>query len=112
MSAVPTSRVTVRAPAKINLTLQILGKRPDGYHELRTTFQSVALYDTLTFTARSGDFAIERDDPRCPTDDRNLVWRAARALWRGSGRRRELRDVSVRIRKRIPLQAGLGGGSS
>ena len=68
--------VQVRAPAKINLTLRILGTRPDGYHELRTMFQSVALHDTLTFTATAGPFAIACDNPRCPTDESNLVWRA------------------------------------
>lgn len=112
MSRAASTRVRVKAPAKINLALRILGTRPDGYHELRTTFQSIALHDTLTFTAVPGVFAIECDDPGCPTDDSNLVWRAARAMWRKSGRRGEPEGVRVRIRKQIPLQAGLGGGSS
>ena len=105
-------RITVKAFAKINLTLRVLGVRTDGYHDLRTTFQSVALHDTLTFRSARGAFGIECDDPGCPTDRTNLVWRAAEAVWRAAGRRGRPTDVQVRIVKRIPLQAGLGGGSS
>jgi 4-diphosphocytidyl-2-C-methyl-D-erythritol kinase len=94
------------------LTLRVLGVRADGYHDLRTTFQSVALHDTLTFTARRGPFQIEADDPACPVDDTNLIWRAADALWREMGRRGSPADLHVRVQKRIPVQAGLGGGSS
>jgi 4-diphosphocytidyl-2-C-methyl-D-erythritol kinase len=102
----------VRASAKINLTLRVLGIRPDGYHELRTTFQSLAVHDTLTFERARGAWAISSDDPRCPTGDTNLVWKAAAALWSSSGKRGELSGVRVHIRKRIPMEAGLGGGSS
>jgi len=105
-------RVQVRAPAKINLTLRVLGLRPDGYHEVRTMFQSVALHDTLIFTAQDGPFSIVSDDPRCPPNEDNLVWRAAQALWHAAGRRGKARGVHVSIRKRIPIEAGLGGGSS
>ena len=91
----------------------MLGIRPDGYHELRTTFQSLALHDTLTFTAGAGPFAHRRATiPRCPTDATNLVWRAAERLWRAAGRRGDAARRRVRIAKRIPMQAGLGGGSS
>ena len=68
--------ITVNAFAKINLDLQVLGVRPDGYHELRTTFQSVALSDVLTFTKTKGRFRIECDDPAFPTDRSNLIWKA------------------------------------
>jgi 4-diphosphocytidyl-2-C-methyl-D-erythritol kinase len=105
-------RLRVRAPAKINLTLRILGTRPDGYHELRTMFQSLELHDTLTLAAARDAFSIECDDPRCPTGEDNLVWRAAHTLWQCAGRRGELPGVRVQIRKQIPLSAGLGGGSS
>jgi 4-diphosphocytidyl-2-C-methyl-D-erythritol kinase len=105
-------RVQVRAPAKINLTLRVLGTRPDGYHELRTMFQSVALHDTLTFTPSDGPLSIDSDDPRCPCNEDNLVWRAADALWRAGGRRGKPSGVHVAIRKQIPIEAGLGGGSS
>lgn len=102
----------VRACAKINLTLRVLGVRPDGYHELRTVFQSIALHDTLRFTAAPGPLRIVCDDPRVPVDERNLVWRAADVLWRAAGRRGAVEGVRIALRKRIPMQAGLGGGSS
>ena len=104
--------VRVSAYAKINLSLRVLGVRPDGYHELRTMFQSIALHDTLTARVRRGPFALECDDPACPADETNLVWRAAERVWAASGRRGTMRGVEVRLAKRIPLQAGLGGGSS
>jgi 4-diphosphocytidyl-2-C-methyl-D-erythritol kinase len=102
----------VRALAKVNLSLRVLGVRPDGYHELRTIFQSIALHDTLTVRVRRGPFVLQCDDPACPADETNLVWRAAEQAWAASGRRGSLRDVEIRLAKRIPLQAGLGGGSS
>ena len=104
--------VIVKAFAKINLTLRVLGPREDGYHMLRTVFQSLALHDTLTFQAEPGAFRIGCDDPACPTDRSNLVWRAAEAVWGAAGRRGRPRDAAVRIAKRIPLQSGMGGGSS
>jgi 4-diphosphocytidyl-2-C-methyl-D-erythritol kinase len=102
----------VRAFAKINLGLRVLGRRADGYHELETTFQSIALYDTLTIVATPGPFRIECEDPACPADSTNLVWRAAECMWREARRRGAPRDLAVRIEKRIPVRAGLGGGSS
>jgi 4-diphosphocytidyl-2-C-methyl-D-erythritol kinase len=105
-------RLRIRAAAKINLTLRVLGPRPDGYHDLRTTFQSLTLHDTLTFRAVPGPFTIECTDPRCPTDRQNLIWRAADALWRAADRRGAPSDVHVRLKKEIPIEAGLGGGSS
>lgn len=104
--------VRVRACAKINLTLRVLGVRPDGYHELRTVFQSLALHDELTVESTSGGLEIACDDPTCPTDRSNLVWRAADAVWRAARRRGPVSGLRVSIRKRIPMQAGLGGGSS
>jgi len=98
--------------AKINLDLRVRGVRPDGYHELHTTFQSIALADALTFTHAAGPFHIVCDDPRCPTDRRNLVWRAAELVWKAARRRGAPREAIVTIAKRIPMQAGLGGGSS
>jgi 4-diphosphocytidyl-2-C-methyl-D-erythritol kinase len=98
--------------AKINLDLRVVGVRSDGYHELKTTFQSIALADALTFTYTSGPFRIACDDPDCPIDARNLVWRAAELLWKESRRRGAPRNAVVTIAKRIPMQGGLGGGSS
>ncbi len=77
----------VRAFAKINRSLRVLGTRPDGYHELRTIFQSIALHDTLTIRAIRGPFRLTCDDPGCPVDDTNLIARAAAAMWKASGRR-------------------------
>src|SRR5262245_46690882 len=106
--------LTLSAHAKINLDLRVLGVRPDGYHDLRTVFQSLALHDTLTFTGRPGRFRIECDDPTLPIDRRNLIWKAASLLWRTMSRRRGdiPRDVVVQLRKRVPAKAGLGGGSA
>jgi 4-diphosphocytidyl-2-C-methyl-D-erythritol kinase len=104
--------LSTRACAKINLTLRLTGRRPDGYHDLRTVLQSLALHDTLRFRATRGAFQIECEHPACPTDAANLVWQAAELVWRAAGRRGLPRDIVVRIEKRIPIQAGLGGGSS
>jgi 4-diphosphocytidyl-2-C-methyl-D-erythritol kinase len=99
--------------AKVNLDLRILGVRADGFHDLKTIFQSLALHDVLTFTARRGPFAIECDDPKIPVDERNLIWKAASLLWRTAGGRGNVpRDAVVALRKRVPDQAGLGGGSA
>ncbi len=107
-----TSAMRVRAFAKINLSLRVLGTRSDGYHELRTIFQSIGLHDTLTVRAERGPFYLTCDDPNCPDDTANLIWRAAARVWRAAGRRGAPRDVAVDLKKRIPLAAGLGGGSS
>src|SRR5262245_9090479 len=104
--------VTIRAHAKINLDLRVLGMRPDGFHELRTVFQSLALHDTIDCIPRPGPFAIDCDAAGVPLDESNLVWRAASALWRALRRSGPVRDVMVRLHKRIPLQGGLGGGST
>ena len=102
----------MRAFAKINLLLRVLGVRADGYHELRTIFQSIALHDTLFVRRVRGPFRIVCDDPACPTDSTNLIARAAVAVWKAAGRRGAPRDVIVRLDKQIPVAAGLGGGSA
>ena len=107
MSA-PLRRVRVRALAKINLDLRVLGKRPDGFHELRTVFQTISLADSLDIAyTPARRTAIELEDPLALPD--NLVTRAAHAAMdamRATGR------VHIRLVKRIPMGAGLGGGSS
>jgi 4-diphosphocytidyl-2-C-methyl-D-erythritol kinase len=107
-----TTRLHVRAHAKINLSLRVRGMRDDGYHELETVFQSLALHDDVTVARRAGAFRLRCDDPAVPTDDRNLVWRAAQGLWRATGRTGEVRGIDVTLTKQIPMQAGLGGGST
>ncbi len=98
----------LRASAKVNLVLEVLGKRPDGYHELSTVMQAVDLFDRLTVEA-AATITLETSEPALPTDDRNLVVRAARLLQEAAGIKAGARIV---LDKRIPLEAGLGGGSS
>jgi 4-diphosphocytidyl-2-C-methyl-D-erythritol kinase len=104
--------ITVRAFAKINLSLQIKAKRADGFHEVQTILQALDLADRLTFQRTRGPFQISCGTPRVPTDRTNLVWRAAQRLWDAAGRDGEPRDAIVTLDKHIPMQAGLGGGSS
>ena len=105
--------VSLPSFAKINLDLRILGVRPDGYHDLRTVFQSLALFDSVTVTTRRGPLAVTCDEPDIPTDQRNLVWKAASLLHRvASGKTSVPRDIAIDLRKRVPSEAGLGGGSS
>jgi 4-diphosphocytidyl-2-C-methyl-D-erythritol kinase len=101
-----------RAFAKINLSLRVVGTRADGYHELQTVFQSIALHDVVTVARTRRPFAFRCDDPACPSDAGNLVWRAAEAMWGAARQPGKLRGVAVHLAKRIPIQAGLGGGSS
>ncbi|MGL5096908.1 MAG: 4-(cytidine 5'-diphospho)-2-C-methyl-D-erythritol kinase, partial [Planctomycetia bacterium] len=103
-------RLTVFAPAKVNLHLEVLGKRRDGYHELETLFLAVSLFDELEFhPAPPGVTTLECDVPHLGTGRENLVVRAVELVRRETGRNDGVRLV---LTKRIPLQAGLGGGSS
>jgi 4-diphosphocytidyl-2-C-methyl-D-erythritol kinase len=102
----------LRPSAKINLTLRVGGARPDGFHEVRTVLQSIALNDTLSIAPRAGAFTLAVRGPGVPDGPDNLVWRAARALWRDMGRDGDPRDAYVRLDKHIPVAAGLGGGSA
>ena len=102
--------VEIPAFAKVNLCLQVLGKRPDNYHELRTIFQTLSLHDTLEVsqTSEPGIF-LEVDDPALSAGPDNLVYQAIDAI----GCEITIRGgVRVRLRKRIPIARGLGGGSS
>jgi 4-diphosphocytidyl-2-C-methyl-D-erythritol kinase len=104
--------VKIRAPAKINLTLRVVGKRADGYHLLDTIMLPVSLYDELEIRKVRGNAApiqVTCDHPSVPTDETNLVYRAAELLL-AKARRRE--PITIHIRKRIPIGAGLGGGST
>ena len=127
----------IRAFSKINLILEVLSKRPDGYHEIRSVMQSLALHDMVTVSAcedcvtlpalaklsplspkssqlgvrdaDSANFLLLCSDPTLPTDDRNLVTRAAKYMMREYG---ITQPVSIHLEKRIPVAAGLAGGSS
>src|SRR5688500_3053887 len=104
--------IAAHAHAKVNLDLRVLGTRPDGYHELRTVFQTIDLHDTLTALEKPGPFVLKCRVSGAPLDDRNLVSRAGAALWKALGRAGEPADTVVTIDKAIPIQAGLGGGSA
>ena len=100
--------LSLRAPAKINLGLRVLGLREDGYHELRTCFQSIDLADHLILDAQAEGLALEVEGADLPVDSTNLVLRAAEALAAG----RKTMGARIRLHKQIPVAAGLGGGSS
>jgi 4-diphosphocytidyl-2-C-methyl-D-erythritol kinase len=98
----------LRTSAKVNLALEVLGKRADGYHEIATVLQAVDLFDRIVLEA-ADTLSLVTDDPDLPTDDGNLVMRAARMLQKAAGVEAGAR---IRLQKRIPVAAGLGGGSS
>jgi 4-diphosphocytidyl-2-C-methyl-D-erythritol kinase len=96
--------------AKINWFLQILGKRPDGYHEVVTVLQTISLRDELTIQlSEDGPIKLTCDDPTIPTDNSNLIIKAAHLL---SECRQDWFGASIHLTKRIPAQGGLGGASS
>ena len=102
--------LTIRSPAKINLTLRILRKRADGYHELQTILHKISLYDEIELRLSSQPgIAVTIDDPTIPCDARNLAYQAAHALLQSA---RISIGISIHIKKKIPVGAGLGGGSS
>jgi 4-diphosphocytidyl-2-C-methyl-D-erythritol kinase len=105
-----TVTLTIPAFAKVNLTLRVLGKREDGYHELDTIFQTVDLHDTIRISAtENSEIAFSCDDRSLPGGAHNLVVRAATALRDYVDTRK---SAHIRLEKRIPTHAGLGGGSS
>lgn len=99
--------LTVDAPAKINLTLEVLGKRPDGYHEIRSVMQTITLYDRLTFENNS-KLTIKSNLPEWKPEA-SLVAQAAALLQKTTGSNK---GATIEVDKRIPLVAGLGGDSS
>ena len=99
---------TLPSFAKINWMLRVLGKRTDGFHELFTVFQSISLHDTISFEEHHS-LELTCGDSNVPTDERNLIIRAAAALQRHTGVEKGAR---LRLEKRIPSPGGLGGGSS
>ncbi len=101
--------LTVRSPAKINLFLEVLGERGDGYHQIITLMQAVDLCDELVLRKRKGGVTLSCDHPRCPSDKRNLAFKAASILLEEEKMKQ---GVGIHIKKEIPISAGLGGGSS
>ncbi len=107
--------VSIRAPAKINLVLRVLDRRPDGYHDLWSLMQTVALEDDIEIRRRGPGTGLQLrcDDPSLPTDRRNLVVRAASTVLERAGLSGDRAPgLEIRVTKRIPVSAGLGGGSS
>lgn len=102
-------KLRCRSYAKINWTLDVLGVRPDGYHELRTVLQTIDLHDELWFERVQSGIQLSSNEPALPLDETNLVYRAAELFRRSKG---VTAGVRVHINKRIPMGAGLGGGSS
>jgi 4-diphosphocytidyl-2-C-methyl-D-erythritol kinase len=101
-------RLVLQTSAKVNLALEVLSKRSDGYHEIATVMQAVDLFDRLILEA-APTISLEVDDSALPTDEENLAVRAARLLQQASGVEAGAR---IQLRKHIPVAAGLGGGSS
>ena len=97
-----------KSPCKVNLLLNILGKRPDGFHELETVMHPVNLFDEIRFARGGHGIQLTCNEPALPVDSKNLIYRAADAFLK----LHHLRDgVRIHLQKRIPLAAGLGGGS-
>lgn len=100
---------TGRAAAKINLAIDVLRKRPDGYHDVSMIMQSVALYDTITVRALKGEIKITSNTDKIPTDKGNIVYKAAEFL---KNKYNVKEGVLISIEKTIPVAAGLAGGSA
>jgi 4-diphosphocytidyl-2-C-methyl-D-erythritol kinase len=107
-AAAAKARLVLESPAKINLTLEVLGRRADGFHSIRSVLAPVDLHDTVSFTP-GGRKLVFHAGQGAPRDESNLAVKAVRALEARTGIRR---GVDIRIVKRIPIAAGLGGGSS
>ena len=97
--------------AKINLTLDVTGKRPDGYHDIKSVMQTISIRDDIEIDLDTGNpWVLRCSDESIPTDSRNLAWKAAEAFFRVTGK--DPNGIEIRIHKRIPVEAGLGGGSA
>ena len=103
-------KIRVRAQAKINLYLDVVGKREDGYHNLETIFHSIGLHDDVIISKKqTKDITVHCEHPKVPCDSRNLAYRAAQLL---SNAVDGIGGIAIDIHKRIPVAAGLAGGSA
>ncbi len=106
----PDFDLRVQAHAKVNLYLDVIGKRPDGYHEIETIFHSIGLHDDIYLRRRTDRrITVHCKHPHVPSDPRNLAYQAAKLLLDDNPK---LNGADIRIQKRIPVAAGLGGGSA
>lgn len=97
--------------AKVNLTLDVLGKRPDGYHDLKSVMQTISIRDDVEIDLETGKpWCLQCTDASIPADERNLAWKAAKVFFETTGK--DPNGLEIRINKRIPTEAGLGGGSA
>jgi len=97
--------------AKINLTLDVLGKRPDGYHDLKSVMQTISIRDDIEIDLDTNEpWSLTCDMEGIPNDERNLAWKAAKVFFENV--KQDPNGLSIRIKKRIPTEAGLGGGSA
>lgn len=97
--------------AKINLTLDVLGKRPDGYHDLKSVMQTISIRDDIEIDVDTGKpWVLSCDKENVPTDEGNLAWKAAKVFYEQT--KLKTTGLEIRITKRIPMEAGLGGGSA
>lgn len=97
--------------AKLNLTLDVLGKRPDGYHDLKSVMQTISIRDDIQIDIDTGEpWKLICTKEGIPTDERNLAWKAAKAFYEATGKQTD--GLTIHITKRIPVEAGLGGGSA
>ena len=97
--------------AKINLTLDVLGKRPDGYHDLKSVMQTISIRDDIEIDVDTGKpWVLHCDKEGIPEDERNLAWKAAKVFFENT--KIDPNGIELRITKRIPCEAGLGGGSA
>ena len=104
-----TAPVKIKSPAKVNLFLEVVGRRPDGYHNLETIFQEIDLCDELRLEeAEKGRIKLTTNSKDVPTDRTNLIYRAAEAFFKKTG---VDQGVRIHLEKKIPVAAGLGGGS-
>ena len=112
-------KITIPAPAKINLFLDITGRRPDGYHTITGVMQTISLCDTVVLevieltdqtVGGAEEIILTCSNPAIPTDNRNLAWRAAEAFLAATGY--GCKRLSIHIEKRIPAAAGMAGGST
>lgn len=105
--------ITLQEPAfaKLNLTLDVLGKREDGYHDIKSVMQTISIRDDIEIDLDTGSgWSLKCSDPSIPADESNLAWKAARAFF--DAVKKEPDGIEIRITKRIPTEAGLAGGSA
>ena len=104
--------IVEKAFAKINIGLNIIGKRSDGYHDIDTVMQTIELHDVIKLEPTSGGISILCNNPYLPLDRRNTVWKAAEVFMQKAAMNINNNGIRIEIQKNIPSEAGLGGGSS